>query len=305
MEIFFSLFLKLIPLYLIILMGYLSGKYLKAQKETLASLLIYIIAPVIIFHGLFSATLNFGLILLPVIFFVLGSAVCVIFYVSTKSLFKNNTRNILAFASGTGNTGYFGLPVAISLFGVQVLPVVALIVVGMILYENTVGFFITARGQHTVRESIYKIIKLPALYAFILGLVFNLLKINPGAVYLDSIILFRGAYTVLGMMLIGIALSEVSGIIIDRAFICMTFLAKFIVWPVLMLLIIYIDSEFLNLFDGLTRRVMFLLAIVPIAANSVSYATLLKVQPQKAAVAVLLSTLFALFYIPLLVSLYL
>jgi malate permease and related proteins len=40
------------------------------------------------------------------------------------------------------------------------------------------------------------------------------------------------------------------------------------------------------------------MAIVPLAANTVALATELKVHPERAAIAVLLSTLFALFYIP-------
>jgi len=46
-----------------------------------------------------------------------------------------------------------------------------------------------------------------------------------------------------------------------------------------------------------------LFSIFPIAANKVAFATELKVHPEKAALTVFLSTLFALFYIPLVVSL--
>ncbi len=44
------------------------------------------------------------------------------------------------------------------------------------------------------------------------------------------------------------------------------------------------------------------MSIVPLAANTVAIATELKTYPEKASVAVLMSTLFALFFIPLVVS---
>jgi len=44
------------------------------------------------------------------------------------------------------------------------------------------------------------------------------------------------------------------------------------------------------------------MAIVPLAANTAAYAIGLRVHPDKAALAVLASTLFALFYIPLITS---
>ena len=86
----------------------------------------------------------------------------------------------------------------------------------------------------------------------------------------------------------------------DFKFISLAFLAKFLVWPLFMLGLIFLDSRFFGLFSPLLHKIMFLISIVPIAANTVAYAALLKTHPQKAAVAVLLSTLFALVYIPVL-----
>jgi len=51
MDIFLLLFTRLIPLYLIIGLGYIAGKKLHAEKETIAALLIYILAPVVVFDG--------------------------------------------------------------------------------------------------------------------------------------------------------------------------------------------------------------------------------------------------------------
>jgi len=39
---------------------------------------------------------------------------------------------------------------------------------GFTLYESTIGFFVAARGRHTIRESIIRLLKLPTVYAFAL-----------------------------------------------------------------------------------------------------------------------------------------
>jgi predicted permease len=70
-----------------------------------------------------------------------------------------------------------------------------------------------------------------------------------------------------------------------------------------MVLIILIDIRWLHLFNPLIYHVLALLAIVPLAANTVAYATQLNAHPEKAAVTVLASTLWALIYIPLIMSL--
>jgi malate permease and related proteins len=304
MEIFLSLFLKILPLYLIILLGFLSGKLLKIHKESIASLLIYFITPVIIFHGIFTTKISPGILILPVLYFSVASCFCILFYKLGSFFWKGSTKNILAFASGTGNSGYFGLPVAVAIFGDRAIGIVALIILGTVLYENSLGFFITARGHHTVRESIDKLIKLPSLYAFFLGLVFNLSGLKTGQIYSDTVVLFRGAYTVLGMMIIGMGLSIIEKFIIDKKFVLLSFTARFIFWPLIICLVIFLDKQFLNLLSAEIYKIMVILSFVPLAANTVSYAVLLKTEPEKASITVLLSTLVSLFLIPLAVVIY-
>ncbi|KKS46721.1 MAG: Auxin Efflux Carrier [Candidatus Gottesmanbacteria bacterium GW2011_GWA2_42_18] len=286
-------------------MGFLCGKYLKAQKETLASVLIYTVTPVIIFHGVLTTELNLGIFMLPVFYFSIATLLCLSFYKLTKKIWPDNTRHILAFTAGTGNIGYFGLPVTVAVFGEKAIGIVALLILGGIFYESTLGFFITARGHHTVTESLNKLFKLPLLYAFFLGLILNMAKIPLSRIYFDTVLLFRGAYTVLGMMIVGLALSEITDFRIDFKFVSLAFLAKFFLWPLLMLLVILADINLFRLLNRDTYQIMFLLSLSPLAANTVSFATILKVQPQKAAIAVLLSTIFALIYIPLMVSIFL
>lgn len=304
MEVFSTLIVKLVPLYLIIAVGLCAGKFLHVQKDTIAKILIYIVAPVIVFHGVVTTQLNAGILLLPVIFFSVASILSLLFYKVASLWWSDSTRNILAFTSGTGNTGYYGLPVAVAIFGESVVGIVALSVLGMILYESTVGFFITARGHHTVEESIRKILRLPTVSAFIIGLSVNLSGIKLGQVYLDTAMLFRGTYTVLGMMIIGIAIADVPKLIVDLRFIAVTHFAKFIVWPIVIVAVIELDNLMFGIFQSEVKSVMILLSVVPLAANTVSLASLLNTQPAKAATAVLISTLIALIYIPIIVLLF-
>lgn len=304
MDIFIPLFLKLIPLYVIIFLGFISGKLLRVQKESIAPLLIYIIAPVIVFHGVFTTKIDVGMLSLPLIFYISASSICLfVFYIANK-IWHDTTKNIVAFASGSSNSGYFGLPVAIAIFGDKVIGYVALMILGTILYESTVGFFITARGHHTVKESVLKVIKLPTVYAFIFALLCNVSGLYFGQIYLDTVGYFRGAYTILGMMMIGLGLSNIEKLVIDRSFLTLAFLSKFVLWPSIITLFIFLDGLTFHVFSPLIKNVMIIISIVPIAANTVAYASLLRVQPEKASIVVLFSTIFALFYIPLVVTLF-
>lgn len=300
MKILTLLFLKILPLYALILLGYLAGKKLNARKETVASLLIYTITPFVIFSSIYKTKITSELLLLPIVFFFICSSICLLFYFSYKGILKDSTRNILAFTSGTSNSGYFGIPVAIELFGKENIGVFVLGIMGFILFEGTLGFFITARGNHTVKEAFKRLLKLPVMYAFFAALFFNFLNIDLGQDFNVFSENFIGAYTVLGMMIIGLGLSDIKGFKFDFKFLTATFLAKFLVWPLFTAALIYLDMKIFRLFDTFVYKSAFLLAIVPLAVNTVVYATELKAQPEKASMAVFLSTLFALFYIPIL-----
>ncbi|MCL4338111.1 AEC family transporter [Patescibacteria group bacterium] len=305
MSIFLTLVVKLIPFYLFILLGFLAGKLLHAQKETVASLLIYMITPVIVFHGVLTTKLTFGTLSIPVIIWLIGVLMCLSVYRVSKLFWHDSTRNILAYTAGTGNFGYFGLPVAVTIFGEQVTGLVVLCVLGIIFFENTLGFFITARGRHTVKESLIRVITLPSIYTFLLALILNVLGVRFGQTYTDTVTLFRGAYTLLGMMLIGMGLSGVVKLEFDWKFIFFSHFVKFVVWPAVVLSIILLDGALFHIFSTQIYKVMMLMSVVPMAANTVAFATQLRVQPEKASVAVLSSTLFALIYIPLVVGVFL
>jgi malate permease and related proteins len=304
MQLFIPLLFKILPLYVLIFFGFIAGKLLHVQKESVARLLIYIITPFVVFNGTLRAHLTLSTLSLPLLFFCLSTISCIVFFYIAKYFYKGSEKNILAFAAGSGNVGYFGLPVAIAIFGDQVTPLVVLSILGFIVFENSVGFFVTARGEHTTRESILRVLRLPSIYAFMLGIVIQLFRVPLGEQYSTLAASFQGAYSVLGMMLIGLGVASFTRVSFDRVFIGIAFIAKFLCYPLLVLLIIALDSMFFQLYDAKTHSVMILLSIVPLAANTVAFATALKVHPEKAAMAVLLSTVFALVYIPFIVSLF-
>ncbi len=303
MQIFLSLLIRIIPLYILILLGFIASKKLNAKKETIASILIYIIVPVVTFNSVATIKLTPSVLLLPLIFFICCSCMCLLFYRVGKSLFTDNTKNLLALAAGTANTGYFGVPVAIELFGEGIIGLMIISILGFTVFENSLGFFMIAKGNYTPREALTRLSKLPTIYAFLLGLLVNIVGINFSDAYLGFSKNFIGTYAIFGMMLIGMGLADMKSFKIDMKFLLSTLIAKFLIWPLLVGALILIDKSFLNLFNAPIHKVMFLLSIVPLAANLVAFSTELKAQPEKASLAVFISTLIALVYIPLLTTL--
>jgi len=300
MSIFFIILLKLIPLYLIIALGYIAARVLKAQKETIAKLLIYVIAPAAVFYGSYTIEINPANLSLPILFFVICSLMALLFLFIDNLVFKKDiTKNILAFTAGTGNAGYFGLPVVLALFGDQAFALTVMAVLGFILYGNSVGYFLMAKSNHSNRKCLLKLLKIPTIYVFFLGLALNYWHLNLGGIAITALEQFKGAYTLLGMLIVGMGLATVKMAHIDYKFISLSFLAKFIVWPLVIGGIIVLDRLYIHAYNPQIYNIFILMAITPLAANTVVFATELNVHPDKVSLAVFVSTIFALFYIPL------
>jgi predicted permease len=297
MELFLELVSQTLPLYLLIALGFVAGRFLDVSREATARLLIYVITPAVVFFGTLRAPLNAAVLSLPPLFFGICALVAFGTYALASRFWKGAEKNILAFATGSGNTGYFGIPVAMFLYGESVVPIQIVAIQGYLIFENTIGFYLTARGNFTPEESIKRVLRLPAIYAFLGGLLCQLLGISIEGPLAQLQVSFRGAYAVLGMMLLGLGFSTLKRWKVDWKFVGIAFLSKFIAWPLIMGLILAINRQ-VGFYSSDVEKVIWLLAIVPLPVNAVAYASELRAEPEKTAMAVLLSTLFALVYIP-------
>jgi predicted permease len=284
--------LRLIPLLALVVLGWITGRYLKLTRDAIAPTLIYLLAPLTIFKGVLDAQLNAELLMLPLLYFGLCSAICALAWGLGGRIFPSPSRNILAYTAGNANSGYFGLPAAVALLGAESFPRAVMISFGFTLFEVTVGFYVTARGHHTVKEALVKLLKLPTIYVVALGAILNLAGFRAEGPSFEFLNWIKGTYSTLGMMLIGIALSQVQNFRVDWLFTSFAFALKFLVWPAATALVFYIDkSSGLHFLSLPVKQSMWLVSVLPLAANTVAFASLLKAEPEKCAIAVLLSTL--------------
>lgn len=305
MNLFLVLLGKILPLYMNIVLGYLSTRYLRVDNRTVAAILFYILGPVVVFSATISVRIEPAVIFLPIFLYIFSSAIAFVYLKLFQSQWQDATGNILAFTAGTGNTGYFGIALALIVFEPAVADIFIFTMLSSFFYEATCGFYITAKGSFTAKESVVKVFKLPALYAFLLGLALNFSGValpETLALYASQ---FKGTFSILGMMMIGMGLQGLRNSDgLDLKFLSISLATKLILWPVLIWGLILLDRNFTQLLSDDLYRVMFLFAIVPMAGNTVTLAVLLKAKPEKAALAVLLCTVISIVYIPLMLSLY-
>jgi malate permease and related proteins len=306
MEIFTNLFIKLIPFYLMIFLGYIAGKKLQVQRESIAPLLIYIVNPVVFFHGILHLDFQVKSLLIPLALFCVSVIISFLYFNLAKLFWKDHSPNLIALAVSLGNVGYFGLPVAMMLFGEEALGFAVLVILGSVFYEQSIAFFIAASGKHSFSESLSRTVKLPTLYVVVLAILIKLLHVNTENLFFENLFSVSskmvGAYSFLGMLMIGLGISKFREIEFNWDFWRFSSLAlsgKFLIHPLLAFIFVFIDKNFLHWYEHIIHSIILLMSFAPVGANTITLSTNFALPVSRISFIVLFSTFIALFLIPL------
>ncbi len=298
MDIFLTLFTNLLPLYGLIMLGFIAGRWLEVESKSLANVAVFICNPIVVFGFVVQLDFKMAYVALPIIFFLISALMAFAFLEVGRRVYGDARANLLAICASGLNTGYFGLPLMLVLFDPQWVAVYLFMILGGMVCEGTVNYYIVARGHFDTRQSLIKFAKFPFLYAMVAAILCNWGGVQMPDLFNTYWGYFKGAYVVLGMMIIGASLAKTKKLVWAPKFFTLTFLAQFIIWPVLAFVLITLDQNYTHLFEAEVHRFVMIMSLVPPAANVAAFAAQFHIRPEKAATTVLLGTIFALGYIP-------
>lgn len=305
MALFSIVFFKTVSVLLSVIIGFLAGKYSKVERDSIAALLFYFISPIVFFAIPASTTLTLSALSITVVVFCISTLLSLFSYYFFGRYWRDHTRNIIALSAGTANVGYFMLPIAAALFDDYTLSIYMMTVIGVNIFESSVGFYICARSFSNTSESILKVIKLPILNGFLLGCLFSFAGFTLPDFLDDFLYNMRGAFSILGMVMVGLALSTLKTFEIDIKFTLATFTSKFLFYPIGVNIFILLDRMIFGWYDEHHYNALRLLAMAPMAANIIVIANLQRFHPEKVATTVFLSLLFVVIYMPVMTIIFL
>tara|TARA_B100001989_G_C24550037_1_gene473777 strand:- start:1908 stop:2828 length:921 start_codon:yes stop_codon:yes gene_type:complete len=299
MEIFVNILSEMIPLYVMMLLGYLSGKFFKVDTKHIATLAVFVISPVVFMLSVQKMQFSAGAIWAPVVMMLLGIGISLIVLNITKLYMGDKTPYLSALMSGTSNWGYFGMPLAFALFDPNIVALYVLIGFGTHLFENSFGIYYISRGSFSPLESFKNIFKFPVIYAILIGLCLSYFNYQLPVLDDDFFQYFKGAYVVLGMMIIGLGIANMERFTIDKSFIATVFAVRFVIWPLIAVSYIWFDKNIVTILGEDFYKPLLLFSVMPMGANNIAFAAKFDMNPGKASVAALASTFFAMLYVPL------
>jgi predicted permease len=290
----------LVPLTLLIMLGWCIGKAQDIDLKSIATILVFTITPMVALGSTAQLQFHGSYVLLPFISGVMATFSGMTSFGLGRLLLKHKDDGyLLPQATGSGNNGYYGLPLAMALFPPDQVGVYFLIMLGTTLFEVTLGYYFVGRGHLTVADAFRRVVKMPSIYAITLGLILSAqhVTLDPGLLKLWDAA--RGAYVVFGMMIIGIALAKHKKLAWHWDFIALSALGKYILWAVAVISFAWLDGHVLHIFSGPIYTMMAILAITPCAANTAAFAAQHDFKSQLAATVVFFTTIVSFAGLPL------
>lgn len=185
------------------------------QSGVLSKLLMYLAMPFLIFSGT-TSNLSFsgGTLLMMGIVAVIGIVYTFAMVLVSKPLVcmerNEKTRGMMRFCAVFSNNGFLGIPLAIAVFGRESHVFTVLILLNIItnVLMYTLGAYLITGDKSSI--NIKKAFLNPVLIAFLVGIVFNLLRICDYVPEVSTFSeYFSGLVTPISMTILGMKLGAV------------------------------------------------------------------------------------------------
>jgi malate permease and related proteins len=281
-----SILQVVLPVFAIIALGFIIGKFRKFNVQPLIDLVVYIAAPCLIITSVTSSNISMT-DFLTVALSALGiiTILALIVFVALKKRKSDKTGLFLPVV--IGNSGYLGYPIALLAYGVDGLSRAVIFDMMNSLFLFSIGIYLLQR-KNGWKEAF----KIPLIYAVVLGLIFNLFNITIPAVVFKPIEMIGSISIPLALLVLGYKLTEVKLTSFKTALIAS--LTRIVGGFLIGLMIVFLFS-----ITGIVRNVILIQAAMPSAIMSMILTAKYKKDANLAASIVFLTTVISVITLPL------
>jgi predicted permease len=264
------IFLNIVlPTFLVFLVGYFLMKKFQLDLQSFSKVTFYCFLPVLVFRTLYEADIkeSIGIILLfeIILTFSLVGLVKLIVRLR-KDTAKRESALILS--SVFMNAGNYGAPIILFAFGDTGFQLAITFWVIQSVFMSSIGVYFAAKDETGVMESLKKVVRMPAIYAAILGLASGYFDIHYPLALTRPVELLANATIPILMLTLGMQLAKVK-FNSNWEPISISLLIRLGVSPLLAWAIAYFMGV-----EGLLFKVLILQAAMPAAVQT----TLLSIQ---------------------------
>ncbi|WP_087975094.1 AEC family transporter [Oceanobacillus rekensis] len=291
----------ILPIFVIMGIGFLLQKKFNLHVPTLAKLNIYFVVPGFIFVKLYSTVFSANLFMKILFFFLLYVAVLYILSVIVAKWMGLDNRKKVTFSNSVMffNSGNYGVPVNDLVFKSD--PFAMSIQVIVLTLQNifvfSYGIFSLQSANTGKLKALLGYFKMPVLYAMLAGILLNVFQVPiPNVIWIPANYI-ADAMISLALLTLGAQVANIqfkSGL----SSVYSSMVIRLLIGPMIALGIIYIFGV-----EGITAQALLIASAMPTSVNSAVIAQEYNNHPDFAAQIVLFSTIASAFTVTLVILL--
>ena len=277
----------MLPIFALVLIGYLLDRKFGLDVKTLSKLLFYVIIPSFVFTNLYktdfpaaSFRIVVCLAVLLILFFYIATAIGK--FRNYDSAMLESCRNALMF----NNSGNLGVALIILVFShdpfvvngntpylAEAMVIQILIFIFQNISINTLGLYQAGRGRLTSIDAIRRVFQMPIIYVFLTAILCRQAGWDATNFFFWPVMEMAGsAILPVAMIGIGIQLSRTKIKWMDPD-VWLTCITKLLIFPIVGLLTIYgVNALLPGTFSPVASIVFLIYCCVPTAVNTAMYA---------------------------------
>jgi predicted permease len=202
---------NLLPILLLSGAGFALGKFISVEPRPLGRVIFYVLSPVLVFNLLIQNDLSLNKIAgmmgyaASVMLIVAGLA-----YLAGRLLrLERNALIAVVLTAMLANNGNYGIPLIGFAFGAEAQAYASIYFVTSSLMSYTVGVLIASLGHVNLKKAMIGMLKVPAIYAIVVALVFVRLGWTLPDPLARTVTLAAGGAIPAMLILLGLELSRV------------------------------------------------------------------------------------------------
>jgi malate permease and related proteins len=280
------------PILILLVIGGILQRKFQFNLKALSHLITFCFMPAAVFINIYETSIDLyvlGQIALFIVLFigsqmVMSSVVAKVLKLEKQeaAVFKNSVVLI--------NSGNYGIPVAQMIFVSN--PIGVAIQVILVIFQNlttyTYGLYNLISATKSGIEIIKDLLKLPIIYALLIGGILNYFEIQLPSTIQIPIEYIAGGFVAVALITLGAQLSQIKIRTMFNKVIYISCFMRLLLGPAIALVIIYLLG-----IDGVIAKSLFIASSFPTSRNSSSLALEYDIDSDTAAQTVLFSTIIS------------
>ncbi|HLQ82394.1 MAG TPA: AEC family transporter [Pseudogracilibacillus sp.] len=291
LEFFYILKEIILPVFLVLIVGYIVQIKYKLDLQTIAKLNIYIFVPAFIFVKLYETTIAPSIFVLVISFMLVYVLILYVIGILISRAMKLDKKKRVTFTNSVifFNSGNFGVPVNDLVFRSD--PFAISIQVIVLMFQNiflfSYGVFSLQSLDSGKLKALFAYFKMPVMYAMLLGILLNALDLKVSEVIMIPTTYLADGMIALALLMLGMQVAEMK-LTKGLGTVYVSLIIRLLLGPLIALALIYLFG-----ISGILAQALFIASAMPTSVNSAVIAQEYKNHPDYAAQIVLFSTVFS------------